>query len=122
MYTESKFVNSSELTISFSLPYHDWCLLRESVLWGRLDKYLEACQSTDIQKSPQERAKILEIANVQNTHKANWENYPPNLTPIQNTRPLSQKAKRAMRKANMSMIICFICMCISIICLIIKFM
>jgi hypothetical protein len=27
-----------------------------------LDKYLEACQSTDIQKTPQERAKILEYS------------------------------------------------------------
>jgi len=55
-----QIVNSSEQTILFSLPYHDWCLLQESVLWHRLDKYLEACQSTDIQNTPQERARILE--------------------------------------------------------------
>ncbi|MCX4376485.1 MAG: hypothetical protein OSJ61_09950 [Lachnospiraceae bacterium] len=61
MYTIKQVVNSLELTISFSLPFHDWCLLQESVLWERLDKYLEACQSTDIQKTPQERAKILGI-------------------------------------------------------------
>lgn len=122
MFTVSKFVNSSEPTISFSLPYPDWCLLQESPLWNRLDKYLEACQSTDTQKNPQERVKILETENTQNTRKANWEDYPPNLTPIQNSIPLSKKAKRSIHKANISMIICFICMCISIICLIIKFM
>ena len=56
MYTTKQFVNSSETTISFSLSYHDWCLLQESVLWKHLDKYLDACQSADTQ----ERAKILE--------------------------------------------------------------
>ncbi len=62
MYTIKRAINSSESTISFSLPFHDWCLLQESDLWERLDKYLEACQSTDIQKTPQERAKILEYS------------------------------------------------------------
>lgn len=60
IFTVSKFVNSSEPTISFSLPCPDWCLLQESPLWARLDKYLEACQSTDTQKSSQKRVKILE--------------------------------------------------------------
>lgn len=64
MYTIKKAINSSESTISFSLPFHDWWLLQESELWERLDKYLEACQSTDIQKTPQERAKILEYSNI----------------------------------------------------------
>ena len=59
MYTVIKVVNSMEPTISFSLPYRDWCLLQESALWERLDKYLEACQSTDTQKTPKERAEIL---------------------------------------------------------------
>jgi hypothetical protein len=62
MYTIKKAINSSESTISFSLPFHDWCLLQESDLWERLDKYLEACQSTNIQKTSQERAKILEYS------------------------------------------------------------
>ena len=60
-YTVKQIINSSEPTISFSLPDRDWCLLQESALWGRLEKYLEACQSTDTRNTPQERAKILEI-------------------------------------------------------------
>lgn len=60
MYTVKNQINLTEPTISFSLPYPDWCLLQESPLWERLDKYLEACQSTDTQNTPQERARILE--------------------------------------------------------------
>ena len=61
MYTVIKAINSTETTISFSLPHPDWSLLQESTLWERLAKYFEACQSTDTQKTPQERAKILEV-------------------------------------------------------------
>ncbi len=61
LYTVKKVINSMELTISFSLPAHDWCLLQESMLWEHLDSYLEACQNTDSLKSPQEKKAILEI-------------------------------------------------------------
>lgn len=60
MYTIKEQINLTEPTISFSLPYPDWRILQESTLWARLDKYLEACQNTDTQKTPQERARILE--------------------------------------------------------------
>lgn len=60
MYTIKTSILSTEPVIEFSLPYHDWKLLEESEFWGRLDRYLEACQSTNIQMSPQERIKILE--------------------------------------------------------------
>lgn len=60
MYTVSEFIHFPEPTISFSLPYPDWCLLQESPLWHQLDKYLEECQNKDTQMTQQERAKILE--------------------------------------------------------------
>lgn len=60
MYEVKQFINS-EPTISFSLPYPDWCLLEQSKLWDCLDRYLEACQSTDNQTNPQEKIKLLEI-------------------------------------------------------------
>lgn len=60
MYEVKQFINSSELTISFSLPDRDWNLLQSSALWERLDNYLEACRNRDTQNGPQERIKILE--------------------------------------------------------------
>ena len=41
IYKTEKFINSEELTISFSLPAHDWRLLQESKLWEHLDNYLK---------------------------------------------------------------------------------
>lgn len=61
MYEVTEIINSEERTISFSLPCHDWCLLERSKLWENLDKYLEACQNTNIQMCQQEKAEILEI-------------------------------------------------------------
>lgn len=59
--TEKVIVSPEELTISFSLPCHDWNLLEQSKLWEKLDKYLEACQSTSNLMSLQERIDLLEI-------------------------------------------------------------
>lgn len=34
----------------------------------------------------------------------------------------SKKTRQAVRKATISMVICFVCMCISIVCLLIRLM
>lgn len=59
MYEVKQFINS-EPVVSFSLPSRDWCLLEQSELWGRLDRFLEVCQNTDNQMSRQEKTGILE--------------------------------------------------------------
>lgn len=50
--------------ISFSLPYSDWCLLEQSEFWHRLDRYLEVCQSTDVQMPQQEKINLLEKKDI----------------------------------------------------------
>lgn len=60
MYEVKQFINS-EPAISFSLPVRDWCLLEQSELWHRLDRFLEVCQSTDSQMSQQEKIEILGV-------------------------------------------------------------
>lgn len=58
--TTEKYVNSSQVKVSFGVSCDDWCLIQQSETWKRLQSFLAETKSKHNQMSLREKASLLE--------------------------------------------------------------
>lgn len=45
VFSTERYVNSSQVTVSFGVLNDDWCLIQQSETWKRLQSFLEETKS-----------------------------------------------------------------------------
>lgn len=61
---ESKYINSSKMTVSFEVSSDDWCLIQQSETWKQLRNFLEVSESRGSQMSLIDRVTLLEKGSI----------------------------------------------------------
>ena len=56
-----QFTNSSVVTVSFEIFDSDWCLVRQSETWNRIENFLSESGNKDNQMTLTEKVNLLEI-------------------------------------------------------------
>ena len=60
VFSTERYVNSSQVTVSFGALNDDWCLIQQSETWKRLQSFLEETKSKHNQMSLREKVDLLE--------------------------------------------------------------
>ena len=60
VFSTERYVNSSQVTVSFGVLNDDWCLIQQSETWKRLHSFLEETKSKHNQLSLREKVDLLE--------------------------------------------------------------
>ena len=60
VFSTERYVNSSQVTVSFGVVNDDWCLIQQSETWKRLQSFLEETKSKHNQMSLREKVDLLE--------------------------------------------------------------
>jgi len=60
VFSTERYVNSSQVTVSFGVLNDDWCLIQQSETWKRLQSFLEETKSKHNQMSLREKVDLLE--------------------------------------------------------------
>ena len=60
VFSTERYVNSSQVTVSFGVLNDDWCLIQQSETWKRLQSFLEETKSKHNQMSLREQVDLLE--------------------------------------------------------------
>ena len=60
VFSTERYVNSSQVTVTFGVLDDDWCLIQQSETWKRLQSFLEETKSRHNQMSLREKVDLLE--------------------------------------------------------------
>ena len=60
VFSTERYVNSSQVTVTFGVLDDDWCLIQQSETWKRLQSFLEKTKSRHNQMSLREKVDLLE--------------------------------------------------------------
>ena len=60
VFSTERYVNSSQVIVSFGVLDDDWCLIQQSETWKRLQSFLEETKSRHNQMSLREKVDLLE--------------------------------------------------------------
>ena len=61
---ESKYINSSKMTVSFEVSSDDWCLIQQSENWKRIQNFLVVSESKGNQMSLTDKVMLLEKGEI----------------------------------------------------------